>query len=274
MDDTQISPLTLICVGSSFAFSGLFYHLYQQKKLEIQRIKETPKFQPDEDLVKTVKASPRKRLQYVAIEGVVQPDGEPLASQYVPRCFGVVQKVVVREHWKFWNSKTKIWTPREMNTKETNNVVPFSLVYPGALFSKVSVKVQSPLEAAGPFMEQVYRRMRHAKEDLVNILVQEMSGEKPVAQEETEELLRVGATLTGFGEVVLEQGHVLRLQPPQDGRQYLLVPTDYRGFLQMHQNTATMWKVLTALFGLAGATLLAWALYRVYRRQDNNRPRN
>ncbi|KAG9343423.1 hypothetical protein JZ751_013587 [Albula glossodonta] len=206
--------------------------------------------------------------------GLVQADGTPLASQYVPRCFGVVQKVVVQEHWKIWNPSTRTWTPKKMNTRETCNVVPFSLVSPGAFGSAVSVKVQSPLEAIGPYLEQVYHRLRHAREGLVDFVVQELSGERPVGLEETEELLRVGTTLTGFGEVVLEQGRVLRLQPPMDTRPYVLVASDYRGFLQMHQDTATMWKVLTAIFGLAGAAVLAWVFYREYRKHESRRGRD
>ena len=42
-------------------------------------------------------------------EGLVQPDGEPLASEFVPRSFGVVQKISEEEHWEYWNSLTKTW---------------------------------------------------------------------------------------------------------------------------------------------------------------------
>ncbi|KAJ8356973.1 hypothetical protein SKAU_G00197670 [Synaphobranchus kaupii] len=270
----EISPLTLICVGSSFLFSRLFHQLYQQKRLEIQKIKEIPKYQPNEDLLRILKASPQKRLSYAAVEGLVQPDGDPLASQYVPRCFGVVQKVHVQEKWEVWNPTTKTWYPRNMNKKETNNLVPFHLGCPGAFASKVAVKVHAPLEAVGPYLEQVYHRVRYAREGLMHFMMHELASERPVSLEETEEILRVGTTLTGFGEVVLEHGHVIRLQPPMDGRQYVLFPTNYQGYLQMHQSSATMWKVLTAVFGLAGATLLVWTLYRAYQRHQSKRGRN
>ena len=42
-------------------------------------------------------------------EGLVQPDGEPLASKFVPRSFGVVQKISEEEHWEYWNSLSKTW---------------------------------------------------------------------------------------------------------------------------------------------------------------------
>ncbi|XP_066565343.1 mitochondrial ubiquitin ligase activator of nfkb 1-A isoform X2 [Amia ocellicauda] len=268
MSDIPISSLTLICVGSSFAFSGLFYHLCKQKRQEIQKLKEIPKFQPNEELLKILKASPHKRLQYVAIEGQIEPDGEPLFSQYVPRCFGVIQRVIVQEHWKVWNSITKTWAHTKKNNKQSTNTVPFSLVSFG---SGVSVKVQSPLEASGLYLEQVYRRLRTAKEGFMGFVAQEITQEKPKVLEECEELLRVGATLTGFGELVLERGRVLKLLPPRDGREYILVATDYKSFLQRHEDSVTMWKLLTAVFGIAGTALLAWAIYKAYCRQNVKR---
>ncbi|XP_071759797.1 mitochondrial ubiquitin ligase activator of nfkb 1-A [Centroberyx gerrardi] len=269
MSDFPINPLVLIGVGSSFAFSGLFYHLHQEKKKELQKLKEIPIFKPDQHLVKILKASPHKRLQYVAVEGLVQADGEPLASQFVPRCFGVIQKIGVEEHWKYWNSLTKTWNSRRTNKQETNNSVPFSLVCPGAYVSDLYVKVQNPLEASGCFLERVYHQVRRAEEGLVDVVVQGLSGEKPVAREESEQLLRVGSTLTGFGEVVLEGGRAMRLQAPQDGRQYILVPTDHKSFVDRHESSAQMWKVLTAVSGITGASLLAGVVYSLVGQRDD-----
>ncbi|KAM7401235.1 hypothetical protein PAMA_005429 [Pampus argenteus] len=269
MGDLPVNPLVIIGVGSSFAFSGLFYHLYQEKKKELKRLKEIPVFKPDQHLLRVLKASPYKRLQYVAVEGLVQADGEPLASQFVPRCFGVIQKTSSEEHWKYWNSFSRTWNSRTMNRKETKTSVPFSLVSPGAYITDLYVKVQNPLEASGCYLERVYHRVRRAEEGLVNVVMQGLSGEKPVAMEESEELLRVGSTLTGFGEVVLEGGQVMRLQAPQDGRKFVLVPTDYRSFVDGHESSASMWKSLTVLTGLTGVSLLAAVIYNLVGKQDD-----
>ncbi|XP_076018431.1 mitochondrial ubiquitin ligase activator of nfkb 1-A [Genypterus blacodes] len=269
MADLPVNPLILIGVGSSFAFSTIFYHLYQDKKKEIQALKKIPVFKPDQQLVKILRASPLKRLQYVAVEGVVQPEGEPLASQFVPRHFGVIQKITVEEHWQFWNSLTRAWNSRTVNRKETNNSVPFYLMSPGAYFTDLYVKVQAPQEASGCFLERVHHRVRRAQEGLMDVMMHGLSGEKPAALEESEELLHVGSTLTGFGEVVLEGGQVMRLQAPRDGRQYLLVPTDYKSFMDRHENSATMWKTLTAVCGLTGASLLAGLIYSLMGRKDD-----
>ncbi|XP_026230473.1 mitochondrial ubiquitin ligase activator of nfkb 1-A-like [Anabas testudineus] len=270
MGDFPVNPLVLIGVGSSFAFSGLFYHLYQEKKKELIKLKEIPIFKPDQHLVKVLKASPHKRLQYVAVEGLVQADGEPLASKFVPRCFGVIQKTTVQEHWQYWNSLTRTWNSRTMNKKETSNSVPFSLVSPGAYINDLYVKVHNPLEASGSYLERVYNKVKRAEESLVNVMLQGLSGEKPSAMEETEELLRVGSTLTGFGEVVLEGGQVMRPQAPQDGRKYILVPSDHRSFMDRHESSASMWKALTALTGLTGASLLAGVIYNFIGKHDDS----
>ncbi|XP_051555537.1 mitochondrial ubiquitin ligase activator of nfkb 1-A-like [Myxocyprinus asiaticus] len=270
MSDPLLNPLTVICAGSCFAFSGLFYKLYLDKRREIEKLKEIPNFQPDHHLLRILNASPNKRLHYVAVDGLVQAIGEPISSQYVPRCHGVIQKISVQEHWKYWNSYIKSWVSKKMNKKQTTNTVPFSLVQPGSYISDVSVRVDSPLEASGDYLEQVHKRLRHAKEGLVDIVVQELSGERPVAQEEWEELLRVGASLTGFGELVLEQDKVMRLQPPKDGRSYILIPGDYKSFIQRHESSAIMWKGLMAVFGITGFTLLAGFIHSAINKDKKN----
>lgn len=156
-----------------------------------------------------------------------------------------------------------------MNKKETKNVVPFSLVNPGAYITDLYVKIHNPLEACGNYLERVYFRVRRPEEGLVDMVVQGLSAEKPVAMEESEELLRVGSTLTAFGEVVLEGGQVVRLQTPQCGRKFVLVPTDHRSFLDRHESSASMWKMLTAVSGITGASLVASIVYRLVGKQDD-----
>ncbi|XP_076828905.1 mitochondrial ubiquitin ligase activator of nfkb 1-A [Brachyhypopomus gauderio] len=261
MSDTFLAPLTVVAAGASLAFSAVFYHLHQQKKTEIQKLKEIPSFQADKHLSKILNASLDKRLHYVAVEGVVQAVGEPLSSQRAPRCYGVIQKITMVDHWKIWNSTLRLWVSRKQNARTERNSVPFRLVQPGTYLGGVHVQVESPLEACGDFLEEVQRSVRRADDGLVEVVVQGLSGERLVATEEREEMLRVGSVLTGFGEVLLEREDVIRLRPPRDGRAYLLVPGDYRSLVQRHENSASMWKGLTALCGITGTTLLATFVY-------------
>ncbi|XP_018586970.1 mitochondrial ubiquitin ligase activator of nfkb 1-A [Scleropages formosus] len=249
-----------LCAGSTLAFSGLFYYLYQQEKTKIKKLKAVPKFEPGETLLKVVRATPYKRLQYVAVEGVVQPEGDLLTSQYVPGCTGVMQKVIVQEHWREWDSVARLWRNRSMNQQETNNTVPFSLVAPGAGAGGVAIKVREPREAKGLHMEQVYKRRRCIPQGVADFALLGLTGAQPVEQEVREEMLRVGTEMTALGEVVLEGGRMLRLQPPQDRQQYLLYPNNYKSFLQMHHNVANMWKWLGGFCGITGTSLLTWAV--------------
>ncbi|XP_066537131.1 mitochondrial ubiquitin ligase activator of nfkb 1-A [Hoplias malabaricus] len=270
MSDSFLSPWTLVGVGASFAFSSVFFNHYQQKKVDIQKLKEIPSFQADEHLLKILKASPDRRLHYVAVEGVVQPVGEPLASQFVPQCFGVVQKITAKEHWKFRNS-SGVWVSKSLNAKETKNSTPFWLVPRGSYLSEVRVRVESPLKAEGDYLEQVHSGIRQVDSGLLDGVLQDVMGEKLTAHEEREELLRVGTVLTGFGELVLDNGAVMRLQPPRDGRTFVLLPGDHRSFLQRHENTASMWKAFSAVSGLTGATLLAAFLYSAVNKDQRRR---
>uniref|UniRef100_A0A1A8EC91 RING-type E3 ubiquitin transferase n=1 Tax=Nothobranchius kadleci TaxID=1051664 RepID=A0A1A8EC91_NOTKA len=262
------NPLVLIGIGSSFAFSCLFYSLYKEKKAELNKLKQIPVFRPDQHLVKVLNSAPHKRLSYVAVEGIIQADGEPLVSRYVPRCFGVIQKITTEEHWKHFNFATRTWNSRRVNKKETNNSVSFSLVSPESYLPDVYVKVQTPLEASASILERVYSKVRRAEEGVADLVLQTLSGEKPDAVVENEEMLRVGSSLIGFGEVVLEEGRVAKLQAPKNGRQYILVSSDYRSFMHRHEASASMWKMLTAVTGITGAALLAGAVSSFFGKQD------
>lgn len=148
--------------------------------------------------------------------------------------------------------------------------MPFSLVSPGSYMPDVYVRVQTPLEASGSFLERVYLRVRRAEETAVDVVLQGLSGEKPVAMVESEEMLREGSSLMGFGEVALEGSRAVRLQAPRDGRKYILVPSDYRSFMDGHEATASMWKTLTAVAGITGASLLAGVIYNLTGKQDKS----
>lgn len=159
------------------------------------------------------------------------------------------------------NSKT-------MNRKETSRSVPFSLISPVAYMSDVYVRVMQPLDASGCFLHRVHHKVKPAKEGLVNLALQGLSGEKPVSLEETEEMLPVGSIVTGFGEVVLQGGGILRLQPPQDGRKYILLQTDYKSFIDRHERSAGMWKILTVVTGVTGVSLVTGVISTLFGKED------
>ncbi|KAG2462343.1 MUL1A ligase, partial [Polypterus senegalus] len=268
MGDSMYSSLRLISIGGSFALSGLFYHLYTKKLEELQKLKEIPRVELNEDLIKTLDSSHQKCLQYVALEGIVKPDGESLASQFVPRCFGVIQRIIIQEYRRALNMITYIWDSKKQNHKEVIHTVPFSLVPVSGYDPGISVHVDSPLSASDLSLEPVYCYIRKAKMAFTDYFVLELNGQKPWWLEEKEEMLKVGSTLTGFGELILDSNRMLRLRPPENGQKYLLIISDYRSYLQHQESTVTVWKVLTGVFGLLGVALL---LLRIYRRFSRRR---
>ncbi|NXP76571.1 MUL1A ligase, partial [Ramphastos sulfuratus] len=105
-------PITsgeLLCLGSSLAFSGLFYYLYRKKAKIMARIQEAPKLQVDDDLPAVVSAADGRCLPYVALEGIVLPAKAVLTSHYHEGLQGVIQKLLVKEHRLIWNSLARSW---------------------------------------------------------------------------------------------------------------------------------------------------------------------
>ncbi|KAG2462340.1 MUL1A ligase, partial [Polypterus senegalus] len=250
MSDNKYASLALLCFGGSLALSGLFYNLYRKKREEVQKLKEIPKVELNEDLINSIESLQPKQINYVAVEGIVLPDGEMLTSHYVPTCYGVIQKSIVQQNKKVFNKITNTWlvVPKMKNLQETIKTVPFSLAANSDYDTRVSVHVESPLTAMGFSLELVHSRLRF-KDYFGHLL----NMEKPWWLEEKEEMLKVGSTLTGFGELVLDSNRVLRLRPPMDGNKYMLIISDYWSYLKQQESSVMLCKVLTAVFGMTAA---------------------
>ena len=155
-------------------------------------------------------------------------------------------------------------------------MAPGGYTNPGGCDGDVYVKVQNPLEATGLDLDRVHYRVRRAAEGgLSGTVLQGLSGERAVAKEESEEMLRVGATVTGFGELVLEAdagagGRVMRLQALQDGRQYVLPPTDYKSYVEWHESSASWRRVAEGGGGgVVGSYFLSETLYSLLKKHND-----
>ncbi|KFQ39043.1 Mitochondrial ubiquitin ligase activator of nfkb 1-A, partial [Mesitornis unicolor] len=104
-----ITPGELLCLGSSLAFSGLFYYLYRKKARVVARIQEAPKLQVDDSLPAVVSVADGRCLPYVALEGIVLPAKAALTSHYHEGLQGVIQKLLLKEHRLIWNSLARNW---------------------------------------------------------------------------------------------------------------------------------------------------------------------
>ncbi|KAB1269202.1 Mitochondrial ubiquitin ligase activator of NFKB 1 [Camelus dromedarius] len=84
-------------------------------------------------------------------------------------------------------------------------------------------------------------------------------------------MLKVGATLTGVGELVLDNNSV-RLQPPKQGMQYYLSGQDFDSLLQRQESSVRLWKILMLGFGVVTCATLFFILRKQYlQRQERLR---
>ncbi|XP_042336088.1 mitochondrial ubiquitin ligase activator of NFKB 1-like [Sceloporus undulatus] len=83
-------------------------------------------------------------------------------------------------------------------------------------------------------------------------------------------MLKVGAALTGIGELVLDNA-TIKLQPPKEGMHYYLTSLDFEALVQKQESSVRLWRVLTLLFGVASCAVLFFLLHKQYRRHQERR---
>ncbi|XP_023261173.1 mitochondrial ubiquitin ligase activator of nfkb 1-A-like [Seriola lalandi dorsalis] len=260
MDGFSVTITEAVCLGASLAFSGICYYLYRKSRTTADKLDDAPHFTIDGKLKDILKATPGACLQYAVIEGAVQPVGEPLRSHFQKEIVGVLQKFMLREHRLVWNSLSGSWIDREQVMHQSVNSVPFVLV--GS--DETTVRVLCPLQASGVHMEITHEKFHQVNYSLGDIVGQYFSGEKLKGQLETEEMLKVGATLTGVGELILDTDDTLNLRPPSNSAQYFLSITDSDALRHDLEDMAVWWKALTIASALAGAAVLLWVGRRYY----------
>lgn len=266
MDALPVTSGELLGLASSLAFSGLFYYLYRKKAKALARIQEAPKLQVDDDLPDLLSATSGQCLHYVALEGIVLPAKAALSSQHHEELQGVIQKLVLKEHRLIWNSLARSWNESERVVSEQVYTVPFALASPSAE-AVTRVSVESPLRAVRLPLETVYERFQHPTHGFKDLISHYLSGEKPKGLLETEEMLRVGASLTGIGELAMHPDGTLHLQPPADGSSYFLHLGDWQTLLAEMESVSSFWKGAAVLCGLTGVAVILYALCQAYQQR-------
>ncbi|XP_074860204.1 mitochondrial ubiquitin ligase activator of nfkb 1-A-like [Carettochelys insculpta] len=266
MDALPVSAGELLCLASSLACSGLCYYLYRKRARALARIQEAPKLQVDDSLPERLSATSGQCLHYVALEGIVLPAKAALSSQHHEELRGVIQKLVLKEHRLVWNSLARSWNESERVVSEQVYTVPFTLASASAE-AGTQVSVESPLRAVRLPLETVYEHFQHPTHSFRDLISHYLSGEKPKGLLETEEMLRVGASLTGIGELVLHPNGALRLQPPADGSDYFLHLGDWQALLAEMESVSSFWKGAAVLCGLAGLAVILYTLCRAYQQR-------
>uniref|UniRef100_A0A8C5N5U6 RING-type E3 ubiquitin transferase n=1 Tax=Gouania willdenowi TaxID=441366 RepID=A0A8C5N5U6_GOUWI len=132
---------------------------------------------------------------------------------------------------------------------ERPSMVPFVLV--GS--DKTIVRVQDPLQASGDYMEKIHHRFY----DLDDIIKYNINGVKPTRVLEMEKMLKVGTSLTGVGELIMETDGTLSLRPPTNGAQYLLSRGDLSSVKQRALSSTVWWRFGFGVCALAGGAGLS-----------------
>ncbi|XP_020489650.1 mitochondrial ubiquitin ligase activator of nfkb 1-A [Labrus bergylta] len=260
MDGFPLKITEAVCLGASLGLTSVCYYLYTKSRTSLDKLDDAPHLNIDGKLRDILKVTPGACLQYAVIEGTVQPVGEPLTSHFQKEYVGVLQKFNLTEHRLVWNSLSRTWSDSERVLHQRVNAVPFLLV--GS--DDTTVKVLSPLQALGDHMEITHEKFHQVNYGLGDIVGQYLSGEKLKGQLETEEMLKVGATLTGVGELILDTDGTLNLRPPANGSPYFLSTTDFDTLRGEQESSAVLWKVLAIASALAGAAALLWVGRRYY----------
>lgn len=256
------STAQVVVLATSSALTAIFYSIYRSRATTVARLKEAKKVSIDQDLKNILSETPGRCVPYAVIEGVVRSVKETLNSQFVDNCKGVIERLTLKEEKMVWNRTTHLWNSTEKVIHQRTNTVPFGL---GSHDEGIAdtIRIIRPLDAAELDLETTYENFHPTVQSLSNVIGHFISGERPKGIHETEEMLRVGDSVTGVGELVLDN-NLIKLQPPKQGFCYFLTRLDYESLLRRQGNSVRLWRILTVVFGVAACSTLLFILWKRY----------
>ncbi|XP_011475858.1 mitochondrial ubiquitin ligase activator of NFKB 1 isoform X1 [Oryzias latipes] len=269
--DSSGKPSTaqIVVLATSSALTAIFYSIYKNRAKTVSSLQEAKKVSIDQDLKNILSETPGRCIPYAVIEGVVRSVKDTLSSQFVENCKGVVERLTLKEEKMVWNRTTHLWNSTEKVIHQRTNTVPFAL---GSHDEDISttVRVIRPLDAAELNLETTYENFHPSAKSLSTVIGHFISGERPKGIHETEEMLRVGDSVTGVGELVLDN-NLIKLQPPKAGLSYFLTRMDFESLLRKQTTSVRVWRILTVVFGVAACSTLLFVLWRLYTHSRQSR---
>ncbi|XP_030590673.1 mitochondrial ubiquitin ligase activator of NFKB 1 isoform X1 [Archocentrus centrarchus] len=263
------SAAQIVVLATSSALTAFFYSIYRNRVTIVARLKEAKKVSLDQDLKAILSETPGRCIPYAIIEGVVRSVKETLNSQFVDNCKGVIERLTLKEEKMVWNRTTHLWNSTEKIIHQRINTVPFAL---GSHDEDITttVRVIRPLDAAELDLETTYENFHPTVQSLSSVIGHFISGERPKGIHETEEMLRVGDSVTGVGELVLDN-NLIKLQPPKQGFCYFLTRLDHESLLRKQGNSVRLWRILAVVFGMAACSTLIYILWKQYMHRKQSK---
>ncbi|GLH00360.1 mitochondrial ubiquitin ligase activator of NFKB 1-like isoform X1, partial [Gryllus bimaculatus] len=206
-------------------------------------------------LEQLVAKQPEKQLPYVAVRGSVKALGSPLHSLGAPDVPAVIQKLTCKEH---------VVADQERTLQETVNSVPFALTG----HKGTRVEVVDALAAEVLDLETVVDHFEPSAPGLVDHLWGFFTGVRQRGLQNTEDVLREGALLTGVGTLTLVPSDPkgdLHLVPPADGAPFFLTAMSLHTLARHLDREKRMYKWLAVTFGAVGLILVGAAARRWWR---------
>ncbi|KAM9316585.1 mitochondrial ubiquitin ligase activator of nfkb 1-A-like [Gastrophryne carolinensis] len=262
-----LSVWDTVWVGSSLALGSFFYLLYRRQREALLRIQAAPRLQVNAALRTLLETT--KQLDYVVLEGRVEAIGKALHSEIQSDFLAVIQKRQVTEHRLLWSSLTSSWTEYARVIHKSVKEIPFQLC--PLENNEGAVLVCEPLKASGLILQTVHHQFFPASLRIGELLGHYLTGEKPAGLLETEEILPVGAILTGLGKLTLNSNGEITLEPPQDGLDYILSLAEFEDILHEQESMAGLLRGAALFFGALSAVVILIILYRAYRKNKEKK---
>ena len=149
----------------------------------------------------------------------------------------------------------------ERTISSTSTTVPFGLLSNGTL-----VRVLEPLSAENLQLKVIFDKFEPVSNSVTESLVQWASGDKTKGFQTVEEILPVGTTLTGVGEITLTDDGI-KIAPPRSGLAYHLSQLTIDAIIRQAQSKKKMWKIISLIFACGSGILFLVSLYFYFKRR-------
>lgn len=261
---------TLIALGGSLSgiFAACLYAYYKSKDGTATQIQCAETVRLGKELEQRLQASDNGCLAYAAVEGVVTDLGKTFTTSNSTKP-GVILHTSLIEHKSkrtqgFWSDVKKV-------LHESLDIAPFGLKERETGKTMIIVTEAGEAEGLMDDLEVTHNQFIPSKTSAVQAGIDRLFGEVCRGIQEREEMLVVGTSLMGIGEIFLEDGH-LKLRPPQNGgAKYFLTKLTKNQLVKLLRSQGQTVKVFSFIFGALAAGLLTVFFWRLLKRYQEHK---